>query len=87
MLIGSELFPIPPIRGGAAELFIEKAASCLTRYRPLIVSPADPDLPRQECRDKVEYIRVPMSGGRAWLYRRYREYFPIYDRQVAKLIH
>ncbi|MDD3579721.1 MAG: glycosyltransferase family 4 protein [Desulfobacca sp.] len=87
MLIGSELFPIPPIRGGAAELFIEKAASCLTRYRPLIVSPADPDLPRQERRDNVEYIRVPMSGWRAWLYRRYREYFPLYDRQVAKLIH
>ncbi len=28
-LIGPELYPIPPIRGGAAELFIEKVAGRL----------------------------------------------------------
>ena len=28
-IVGPELFPIPPIRGGAAELFIEQVASRL----------------------------------------------------------
>ena len=49
-LIGPELYPIPPIRGGAAELFIEKVAERLhglasgghrgVRSRP--AAPGDP---------------------------------------------
>jgi spore coat protein SA len=54
-LIGPELYPIPPIRGGAAELFIEKVAGHL-------------------------------RGWRKWLYCRYRNYLPLYDRQVARII-
>ena len=46
-LIGPELFPIPPIRGGAAELFIEKVADHFTNWRPVVIGVSDPDLPRQ----------------------------------------
>ncbi|MEJ2671698.1 MAG: glycosyltransferase family 4 protein [Deltaproteobacteria bacterium] len=86
-LIGPELYPIPPIRGGAAELFIDKVAGRLTRWRPLVIGVSDPELPQREWRGRAEYFRVPLSGWRKWLYCRYRDYFPLYDRQVARLLH
>jgi len=85
-LIGPELFPIPPIRGGAAELFIEKVADHFTHWRPVVIGVSDPDLPRRETRGQAEYHRVPLTGWRRWLYCRYRNYFPLYDREVARII-
>jgi len=85
-LIGPELYPIPPIRGGAAELFIDKVAARLTRWRPVVTGISDPELPGHEFRGQAEYFRVPLSGWRKWLYCRYRDYFPLYDRQVARII-
>jgi spore coat protein SA len=86
-LIGPELYPIPPIRGGAAELFIEKAAGRLTGWRPVVIGVSDPQLPRRETRDGVEYFRVDLTGWRRRLYCRYRHVLPLYDRQVARIIH
>ena len=74
-LIGPELYPIPPIRGGAAELFIEKVAGRLNRWRPVVIGVSDPELPRHETRGQVEYFRVPLTGWRQRLYCRYRELF------------
>ncbi|MFA5110387.1 MAG: glycosyltransferase family 4 protein [Desulfobaccales bacterium] len=85
-LIGPELYPVPPIRGGAAELFIEKAAGRLTAWRPVVIGVSDPELPAHEWRGRVEYYRIPLEGWRKWLYCRYRHYFPLYDRRVAELI-
>jgi len=85
-LIGPELFPIPPIRGGAVELFIDQVASRLGRWRPVVIGPSDPDLPDREVRDGVEYFRVRLDGWRGRLYKRYRQYFPIYDLKVADII-
>ncbi len=85
-LIGPELFPIPPIRGGATELFIDSLAAHLTRYRPVVIGPADPDLPDQEERGRVAYRRVCLSSWQRWLYRRYRHLLPLYDRGVARLV-
>jgi spore coat protein SA len=85
-LIGPELYPIPPIRGGAAELFIDKVAGQFTGWRPVVIGVSDPDLPRRETRGRAEYFRVPLEGWRRWLYCRYRQYFPLYDREVARII-
>jgi spore coat protein SA len=85
-LIGPELFPIPPIRGGATELFIDRLASHLSRYRPVIIGPADPELPAREVRGQTEYWRVSLGSLQQWLYRRYRYLLPFYDRRVAVLI-
>jgi spore coat protein SA len=85
-LIGPELFPIPPIRGGATELFVDRLAAHLTRYRPVIIGPADPELPREEIRGQVEYRRIFLNFGQQWLYRRYRHLLPLYDRRAAGLI-
>ena len=85
-LIGPELFPIPPIHGGAAELFIDQVAAHLSRWRPVVISPGDPDLPRREIRGRVEYCRIPLAGARRWLYKRYGRFWPLYDRQAAAII-
>jgi spore coat protein SA len=85
-LIGPELYPIPPIRGGAAELFIDKVAPRLAAWRPVVIGVSDPELPLRENRGGVEYYRVPLAGWRKWLYCRYRQHFPLYDRQVARII-
>jgi spore coat protein SA len=85
-LIGPELYPIPPIRGGAAELFIDKVAGALSLWRPVVIGVSDPELPLRETRGQVAYHRVPLSGWRQRLYCRYRQYFPLYDRQVARII-
>jgi spore coat protein SA len=82
-LIGPELFPIPPIRGGATELFIDQLAAHLIRYAPLVIGPADPELPTRERQGRVEYRRVSLNPWQQWLYRRYRHLLPLYDRRVA----
>jgi spore coat protein SA len=85
-LIGPELYPIPPIRGGAAELFIEKTAARLQNWQPVVIGVSDPELPDHEVRQGVEYFRIPLTGWRRWLYSRYRHYFPVYDREVARIV-
>ncbi len=85
-LVGPELFPIPPIRGGATEQFIAQLASRLGRFRPVVIGVGDPELPGHEVRGQVEYLRVGLSGWRRWLYKRHRHYFPYYDQQIAGII-
>lgn len=85
-LIGPELFPIPPIRGGATEQFIDQLARRLTHWRPVVIGVGDPELPDHEFRGEVEYLRVSLSGWRKWLYKRYRDTFPYYDRRVAAVL-
>ncbi len=85
-VIGPELFPIPPIRGGAAELFIEKVAARFRTWQPVVIGVSDPELPAREERRGVNYYRIPLQGWRRRLYRRYRQYFPFYDAAVAGFI-
>jgi spore coat protein SA len=85
-LIGPELYPIPPIRGGAVELFIDQLASRLSRWRPVVIGPSDPELPAHEVQGGVEYFRIPLAGWRGRLYKRHRQYFPFYDLHVAKIL-
>jgi len=85
-LIGPELFPIPPLRGGATELFIDRLAAHLNRYQPVVIGPADPELPPREQRGLVAYRRIALNSVQRWLYRRYRHLLPLYDRRVAALV-
>jgi hypothetical protein len=59
-LIGPELYPIPPIRGGAVELFIEKVADRLTNWRPVVIGVRPGTAPQTRGR------RVPHSPEAAW---------------------
>ncbi|MGQ9920441.1 MAG: glycosyltransferase family 4 protein [Desulfobacca sp.] len=84
--VAPELFPVPPIRGGAAELFIEQVAARLPGWQSLVICRADPELPTREERGPVRYVRLPLAGWRFRLYKRYRHLWPWYDRQVLAVI-
>jgi glycosyltransferase involved in cell wall biosynthesis len=85
-MIGPELYPIPPIRGGAAELFIEKVCGAMNRYQPLIFSPSDPDLPARETIDGVPYFRIQVSPVKKILYGWFKTYLPDYERRIAQTL-
>jgi spore coat protein SA len=85
-IIGPELYPIPPIRGGASELFIEKSSQAMTRYQPLIFSPADPTLPLQERRGPVQYFRFKVSPLKKLIYGWFKTYLADYEKQVAQTL-
>jgi spore coat protein SA len=85
-LIGPELYPIPPIRGGAAELWIEKTSRELKRYRPIIFSPADPEFPPKEQCGGVEYIRIPLRRFKRTVYGWFNAFPKDYERRVAAFL-
>lgn len=85
-MIGPELYPIPPIRGGATELFIEKISQAMTRYEPTIFSPADPALPERETRNEVTYFRSKVSPIKKILYGWFKRYLEDYEQEIARIL-
>ncbi len=60
LLIVTEKLPVPPIRGGAIQTYIEGVTPLLAKQHKLtILGIQDPDLPVDEVRDGVCYVRVP----------------------------
>jgi glycosyltransferase involved in cell wall biosynthesis len=85
-MVGPELYPIPPIRGGAAELWIEKTSRKLKKYRPIIFSPADPELPLRERGGEVEYLRIPLRRFKRTVYGWFNAFPEDYEKQVAAFL-
>jgi glycosyltransferase involved in cell wall biosynthesis len=85
-LIGPELYPIPPIRGGAAELWIEKTSQELKKYQPIIFCPADPELPLKEQSGGVDYIRIPVRRLKRTVYGWFNAFPADYEKQVAAFL-
>lgn len=63
-LISSEKLPVPPIAGGAVQLYIEGILPYLSKYHNITVFSIDyPGLPQDEKKDGVRYIRVPAKDN------------------------
>lgn len=59
-LICTEKLPVPPIAGGAVQLYIDGIVPFLSKQHDITVfSVQHPDLPNEEERGNVHYIRVP----------------------------
>jgi glycosyltransferase involved in cell wall biosynthesis len=59
-LICSEKLPVPPIRGGAIQLYIDGIVPFLIKkHQVTVLSISDPELKDYEIVDGVEYCRVP----------------------------
>jgi len=59
-LISTEKLPVPPVSGGAVQLYIEGIASYLSKQHDITVfSILAPGLPEEEVKNSVRYIRVP----------------------------
>jgi spore coat protein SA len=60
LLVVTEKLPVPPIRGGAIQTYIEGVTPFLAQQHALtILGIQDPDLPAEEARNGVEYVRIP----------------------------
>ena len=59
-LVCTEKLPVPPIAGGAVQLYIDGIVPFLSRQHDITVySVQHPGLPEEEMKDGVKYIRVP----------------------------
>ncbi len=66
-LICTEKLPVPPIRGGAVQLYIDGILPYLSRHHQVSVfSIADPDLPERESDGVVEHLRMPARSTREY---------------------
>jgi spore coat protein SA len=67
-IISPETAPIPPIRGGAIQHCIWESAPLIARRveELFVLSPADPDLPREETLAGVRYHRLPYRKNLGW---------------------
>jgi spore coat protein SA len=67
-LICTEKLPLPPVRGGAIQAYINGVAPYLSeRHQITVVGRTDPDLPDQERTAGVNYVRMP-AGDRPSAY-------------------
>jgi glycosyltransferase involved in cell wall biosynthesis len=85
-MIGPELYPIPPIRGGASELFIEKACHSLTKYQPFIFSPADPELSDHEIKGIIQYHRIFINPLKKIVYSWFNTYLSDYEKKISSIL-
>ena len=59
-LICTEKLPVPPITGGAVQLYIDGIVPFLSKKHDITVFGVQhPNLPNEEIKDNVKYIRVP----------------------------
>lgn len=65
-LVCTEKLPVPPIRGGAIQTYIDGVLPFLQeRHQVTVFSVADRALPDREERAGVRYVRAPRGGGAA----------------------
>jgi spore coat protein SA len=86
LLIVTEKLPVPPIRGGAIQTYIEGVTPFLAQQHELtILGIQDPDLPTEAVRKGVRYVRIP---GRLYdLYEQGVVEFLSNEKQPFDLIH
>lgn len=85
-MVGSEKLPIPPIRGGAVQTYIQEVARLLApRHEITLVGVCDDALPLEEVRGGIRYIRIkcrpndPTSYVRGLVQRMSRERFDVIE--------
>ncbi|RYL94290.1 glycosyltransferase family 1 protein [Sporolactobacillus sp. THM7-4] len=58
-LIATEKLPVPAIRGGATQIYLQSTAEIIAKNHEVTVfSISDPDLPDQETSKGIQYIRI-----------------------------
>ncbi len=60
LMICTEKLPIPPVRGGAIQTYIDGVSSILSKHHQLtILGVDDPDLPAKQKIGAIQYVRIP----------------------------
>lgn len=59
LMICTEKLPVPPVRGGAIQTYIEGIAEILSKHHDLtILGTTDPSLPPEESNGNIRYVRI-----------------------------
>ncbi len=59
LMICTEKLPVPPVRGGAIQTYIEGISGILSKHHELtILGTTDPSLPQEEYKDHIRYVRM-----------------------------
>ncbi len=60
-IISTEKLPVPAVRGGAIQIYIDSVATIIASKGKniTVISIADPDLQTEETKQNVRYIRFP----------------------------
>ncbi|MDP5276416.1 glycosyltransferase family 4 protein [Chengkuizengella axinellae] len=59
-LISTEKLPVPAIRGGAIQIYLNSVASIIAKKHDVtVISIQDPELQEEELRNDVKYVRFP----------------------------
>lgn len=78
--------PVPPVRGGGAQLVIHQTVQHIQDYQVVVYSVADPQLPPTHWDHGVEYVHLPISGRyllhNFWIDRLQKPY-RFYAAQIA----
>lgn len=76
LMICTEKLPVPPVRGGAIQTYIEGISGMLGTYHNLtILGTSDPSLPQEEDRNNIHYVRI--NG---------EQVFEIYAKEVIEFL-
>jgi len=68
-LVCTEKLPVPPVRGGAIQAYIDGVAPLLAReHQVTVISCQDPLLPPEEVRGGVHHLRIPGANRREAYY-------------------
>lgn len=60
-LIATEKLPVPAIKGGAIQIYLDSVAAIMSELHSVtIISISDPNLPDNEVRNNVQYVRFPV---------------------------
>lgn len=64
LMICTEKLPVPPVRGGAIQTYIEGITPMLAKNHNLtVLGISDPSLPGEETKNQVHYVRVDGDGS------------------------
>lgn len=67
-LVATEKLPVPPVRGGAVQTYMSGVIPFLSkRYEITAFCCSDPELPRHEIKDGVEYVRLDAQSPQAYV--------------------
>lgn len=61
VIIAPEVFPVPPVRGGAVETIIEEVSTCLKDHQVHVLSISDPALALHETKNHRAYHRFKQN--------------------------
>ncbi|AFM00135.1 spore coat protein, CotS family [Desulfitobacterium dehalogenans ATCC 51507] len=76
LMICTEKLPVPAVRGGAIQTYIDGVSGLLSQEHTLtILGTTDPSLPNEECKNDIRYVRIESE-----------QFFEIYAARVIDFL-